>query len=173
MAGSWETVSTISEADSTDTVKPRQVSPDTPPFKYRKICFVIQETKPLPKALREGLKELKNEDLNKLAFVTTGATASFDSLVRAVLNPTFLNDLKSSGYTNLVLQHGPDYSNIVKEFNSAYPPGSNARDGILITTFDFNHGGLHKELLAAKGYANDAIEGVVISHAGKPLTIIF
>ncbi len=109
----------------------------------------------------------------KLCFVTIGATASFDSLIRAALSPEFLEALQASGYTSLVLQHGAEGSLILKDFHRTYGK-INANDwGINVYGFDFNKEGLGKEMRAAKGNPGDA-EGVVISHAGihAPLGIL-
>ena len=118
-----------------------------------------------------GPSSNKNE-LSKNAFVTVGATASFEALVRAVLNPAFLKELSLAGYTNLVVQHGDDHHDFVKTFNRTYPQGTNARHGIWIEMFDFKRGGLHEEFMKAQGEPKDSKPGVVISHAGKTLIYI-
>jgi len=101
----------------------------------------------------------------KLCFVTIGATASFNSLIRAALSPEFLEALQASGYTNLVLQHGAEGASILKEFHRAFGKINANEWGINVYGFDFNKEGLGKEMRAAKGNPGDA-EGVVISHAG-------
>ena len=101
----------------------------------------------------------------KVCFVTVGATATFDSLIRATLSPSFLAALKAADYTELLLQYGRDGQYILEEFNQAHPVGSNGRHEILIEGFDFNQDGLGREMQAAKGEDN-GVEGVVLSHAG-------
>ena len=97
----------------------------------------------------------------KLCFVTIGATASFDALIKAVLSAPFLETLKSAGYTDLLIQHGLAGEKLLTEFKS----GTNQEHGIRIRGFAFNKKGLGEEMRAAKGGKDDA-EGVVISHAG-------
>lgn len=102
----------------------------------------------------------------RTCFVTIGATARFDSLIKAALSPPFLQSLHDSGYTALVLQHGAQGSQIYNEFIDANKGGSEGRYGLDISGFDFNKRGLGVEMQAAKGRAGMA-EGVVISHAGS------
>lgn len=101
----------------------------------------------------------------KLCFVTIGATAAFDSLIKATLSPEFLQRLQESGYTDLLLQYGKDGHVILEDFQSRFGSESEEEFGIKITGFDFNKKGLGSEMRAAKG-EGDCLEGVVISHAG-------
>ena len=118
----------------------------------------------------QKLSESERE-ISKNAFVTVGATASFETLVRAVLNPAFLKQLRLAGYTNLVVQHGDDKNDVVKTFNRICPPGTNGRHGIWIEMFDFKRGGLYDEFAKAQGQDKDSKPGVIISHAGMILII--
>ena len=101
----------------------------------------------------------------KLCFVTIGATAAFDSLIKAVLSPEFLQRLHDFGYTDLLLQYGKDGHTILEDFRSRLGTKSEEDFGIQITGFDFNKKGLGSEMRAAKGEGG-RLEGVVISHAG-------
>ncbi len=101
----------------------------------------------------------------KVCFVTVGATASFDSLVKATLNPQFLESLKTHDYTDLRLQHGKDGEKVLEEFRRSKGTMGDAAQDLSISGFDFNKQGLGSEMRAAKGEGND-VEGVVISHAG-------
>ena len=101
----------------------------------------------------------------KLCFVTIGATAAFDSLIKAALSPEFLRRLQASGYTDLLLQYGKDGHMILEDFRSGFGSKSEEEFSIKITGFDFNKKGLGSEMRAAKG-EGDRLEGVVISHAG-------
>lgn len=101
----------------------------------------------------------------RTCFVTIGATARFDSLIKAVLSPPFLQSLYAFGYTALILQHGTEGAQIYHDFMTANKAGSNGRFGLDISGFDFNKRGLGAEMQAAKGRTGTA-EGVVISHAG-------
>ena len=108
----------------------------------------------------------------KLCFVTIGATAAFDSLIKAALKPEFLKRLQASGYTDLLLQYGKDGSTILEEFRSRYGSKCEEEFGITVTGFDFNKKGLGSEMRAAKG-EGDRLEGVVISHAGITYEYIY
>ena len=101
----------------------------------------------------------------KVCFVTVGATASFDSLIRASLSPPFLEALKTYHYTELRLQHGKDEQKIMEDFMGGYDTSSEEGQDLLVGGFDFNKQGLGSEMRAAKG-ESEGIEGVVISHAG-------
>lgn len=101
----------------------------------------------------------------KLCFVTIGATASFDSLIKATLSLDFLDALRTSGYTDLLLQHGTEGGSILQDFLSSSGAILDKQCGINIKGFDFNKQGLGVEMRAAKG-SDDEAEGVVISHAG-------
>ena len=104
----------------------------------------------------------------KLCFVTIGATAAFDSLIKAVLSPEFLQRLHALGYTDLRLQYGKDGHTILEDFRRRFGSKSEEEFGIQITGFDFNKKGLGSEMRAAKG-EGARLEGVVISHAGIDL----
>lgn len=108
---------------------------------------------------------LQQSEPRKLCFVTIGATAAFDSLIKAVLSPEFLQRLHAFGYTDLHLQYGKDGHTILEEFRSRLGTKCEEEFGIQITGFDFNTKGLGSEMRAAKG-EGDRLEGVVISHAG-------
>ena len=104
----------------------------------------------------------------KFCFVTIGATASFDALIKATLSTSFLDALQSSGYTDLLLQHGTGGSSILQNFYSSGASIMEKQSGITVKGFDFNKQGLGVEMRVAKGSNNEA-EGVVISHAGMSL----
>lgn len=101
----------------------------------------------------------------KVCFVTVGATASFDSLVQAVLSPHFLEALKTYDYTDLRLQYGRDGQRLLEEFWRMKYTMSESVQELSISGFDFNKQGLGSEIRAAKGEGG-GVEGVVISHAG-------
>lgn len=103
------------------------------------------------------------DEQRKLCFVTIGATAAFDSLIKAVLQPDFLQALATNGYTALRVQHGKNralYQSLVADVNWV----QEAQVGLEINGFDFNQEGLGAEM-------RDAKDGVVISHAGMALGI--
>lgn len=111
----------------------------------------------------------------KVCFVTVGATAPFDGLVRAVLSPPFLRALSRAGYTTLRVQHGKEGKlNLFQDLSTA-PETVELSNGLhmSISGFDFNTDGLDDEFQNAKGLqargSKDAVtgEGCVISHAGS------
>ena len=101
----------------------------------------------------------------KVCFVTVGATASFDSLIKATLSLPFLDTLKTHQYTELRLQHGKGGQKLLDDCIASYKTTSEGVQDLVISGFDFNRQGLGSEMRAAKGEDN-GVEGVVISHAG-------
>ena len=101
----------------------------------------------------------------KTCFITIGATATFDQLIRAALSQDFLEALQCFCYSELLLQHGSEDGAILREFNDSVTE-TKARYGLTVNGFSFNKDGLGQEMRAAKGQ-NSEDEGVVISHAGS------
>lgn len=107
----------------------------------------------------------------KRCFVTIGATASFDGLIRGVLEPSFLQALQDENYTELRIQYGKEGKRLFEDnlwsVSTESPLG---KYGLDITGFDFNKSGLRNEMLAARGAAvEDIVQGTtgsVVSHAG-------
>ncbi|KAI9824640.1 MAG: hypothetical protein M1819_000841 [Sarea resinae] len=112
---------------------------------------------------------LSPSSTSKHCFVTIGATASFDGLISAVLDPGFLQELHEADYTSLAVQYGSQAGEAqFAAFTTKYPAGSEERHGIEIRGFDFKTEGLKDEMLAARGDRREGgREGVVISHAGS------
>lgn len=109
----------------------------------------------------------------RLCFVTVGATANFNSLIRAAVSPTFLDALAHNGYTDLLLQYGKDGDKILADALPSDATHENPDDafrvvkGIRVAGFDFRKEGLGLEMLAARGSAlGFQTGGVVVSHAG-------
>ena len=107
--------------------------------------------------------------LSKKCFVTIGATAAFDSLIRAILREDFLQALQRQGYSDLEVQYGEDVSGVFKDQRDSASKIAFLRN-INITGFAFNKKGLGQEMRAAKG-GSGSNEGVVISHAGASTRI--
>lgn len=99
----------------------------------------------------------------KRCFVTIGATAPFNSLIRAVLAHGFLAALKSHGFTELRLQHGDEGAHILHEADV-----SNIKQNydIDVTGFAFKTEGLDGEMRALQ-HQDVAKEGAIVSHAGS------
>ena len=105
--------------------------------------------------------------IQKLCFVTIGATAAFDDLINATLDTRFLGTLRSAGYTNLRLQYGHGGKKILDNFLDTQRHENGVVDGIAISGFDFKSKGLTTDMSEARGDPDHGIEGVVISHAGE------
>lgn len=99
---------------------------------------------------------------SKLCFLTVGATASFSALIEAAVSPAFLTALESQGYTELSVQYGQDGKQLFEKCKAA----AQATSKVNVTGFDLDRSGLGRHMRRAKG-AKDALEGVVVSHAGK------
>ncbi|KAF7508422.1 hypothetical protein GJ744_009275 [Endocarpon pusillum] len=105
----------------------------------------------------------------KVCFVTIGATASFDKLLKAVLDDPFLEALRRAEYTELLIQYGKEEGKAIYEsFISREHDNVKRTCGINIAGFDFNTNGLGEQMRKAKGHpGNGSKEGLVISHAGS------
>ncbi|KAL2408124.1 UDP-N-acetylglucosamine transferase subunit alg13 [Exophiala dermatitidis] len=102
----------------------------------------------------------------KRCFVTIGATASFSSLIRRVLEPEFIDELQRAGYTELRVQYGDHEGEKIFQAKTKELREARALDRFEITGFGFNKAGLREEMIAVKGQSIDT-EGMVISHAGS------
>jgi len=103
--------------------------------------------------------------MGKRCFVTIGATASFNKLLAAVLQPAFLDALRAAHYTELRIQYGKEGQTIFEKLKNALPLDQGDQS-IEITGFDFKTAGLRDEMVAVKG-GDVSTEGMVISHAGQ------
>lgn len=103
--------------------------------------------------------------VQKVCFVTIGATAAFDELLRAVLDSHFFQALQALGYTSLRLQYGKNGQKILEGSGDLDKLGEASRYGIEVSGFGFNTKGLGQEMWVTKA-AEGRAEGVVISHAG-------
>jgi len=99
----------------------------------------------------------------KFCFITVGATASFDALIRAVFEPTFLQALRDLGYTNLLVQFGKDGKELFRTLAEA--AGRSGTYGLKIQGFDFTSK-MRETMRIAKGELGRK-DGVVLCHAGK------
>lgn len=119
---------------------------------------------------RQNISSTSNR---RTCFVTIGATASFAGLIRAVLTADFLRSLEKHKYTELIVQFGAggeklfaDCQNRAREEIEAVD--STTINSIKVEGFPVDTQGLDQYMSRAKG-AKDAgaVEGCVISHAGK------
>ncbi|CAI7660508.1 unnamed protein product [Penicillium pancosmium] len=100
----------------------------------------------------------------RLCLVTVGATASFERLIRQVLNEPFLAQLAKYHYTHLLVQYGKNGEKIWNEFNEKFPPGCEQLQGVTVGGFDFKPDLWRYMRMAVKEQNQDL--GIIISHAG-------
>ena len=117
-------------------------------------------------------KDAATPTSQKLCFVTIGATASFQSLIKAVLDVKFVSTLRTAGYSELRVQYGQEGKPTFEEFLSANgtagsSPSESFVEGVLVSGFDFKMDGLASDMREAKGGIGEHVEGVVVSHAGQ------
>lgn len=116
----------------------------------------------------------------KVCFVTVGATASFEKLLREVLSERFVSKLKDTGFTHLVVQYGKDGQKLWEEFilnipNPPVPgPGVDANNmpeekELLLNGFDFQEDLDDCISLVMEKPADNQVLGLMICHAGKYL----
>lgn len=109
----------------------------------------------------------------KVCFVTIGATATFNSLIKAVLSQAFLQTLAETHYTDLVVQYGAERS-IFEAFVREREYDEAVACGIDVVGFEFSPDGLGEYMLRAKGGGErDEDVGVVVSHAGMYAAALF
>ncbi|KAK6434529.1 N-acetylglucosaminyldiphosphodolichol N-acetylglucosaminyltransferase catalytic subunit alg13 [Oleoguttula sp. CCFEE 5521] len=99
----------------------------------------------------------------KIAFLTTGATATFPALIEAAVSPSFLEALAAQRYTELAVQHGADGQQLYDKLVSR---AESAGTGVKVTGFALDKTGLGRHMRRAQS-SNNAEEGVVIAHAGS------
>ncbi|KAF2096564.1 hypothetical protein NA57DRAFT_78169 [Rhizodiscina lignyota] len=102
----------------------------------------------------------ENKVSPKVCFVTIGATAAFDTLIRACFKPDFLKELSKQGYECLQVQYGRDGKILFDQLVAQVP--NKEELGLLFDGFDFDADGLTDYFVHAR-----ESEGVVISHAGS------
>ncbi|KAJ5224484.1 uncharacterized protein N7469_007987 [Penicillium citrinum] len=100
----------------------------------------------------------------RLCLVTVGATASFERLIRQVLNEQFFAQLAKYHYTHLLVQYGKDGEAIWNDFQVQFPRGCEKLHGIAVAGFDFRPNLWQYMRLATNDHNQEL--GIVISHAG-------
>ncbi len=147
-------------------------------------CSFYQSSSPSFSALKYGLGDVSvslqdmtetfttsneaSEKPSKVCFVTIGATASFDKLLKAVLDNSLLEALHKAEYTDLLIQYGKEKGKAIYDsFVSREQDRVKWTCGINIAGFDFDTNGLAEQMRKAKGDpGNGSKEGLIISHAG-------
>ncbi|KAF2223994.1 glycosyltransferase family 28 C-terminal domain-containing protein [Elsinoe ampelina] len=121
---------------------------------------------------RQTVEDNATKQIKRTCFVTIGATAAFEGLVRAVLRPDFLQALKRHHYTDLVVQFGAGGDDLFEscqaQARSVSPDvDSSTLFGIKIEGFPVDTNGLDLYMKRAKaGKDSESREGCIISHAG-------
>jgi beta-1,4-N-acetylglucosaminyltransferase len=98
----------------------------------------------------------------KTCFVTVGATASFEALIRAIYEPHFLHTLAEHGYTDLTIQCGKGGEQLC-DLLLVKAKGQGPY-GIRVVAFEFTQN-MMLEMRVAKA-EGEREEGVVLCHAG-------
>jgi hypothetical protein len=119
-------------------------------------------------ALLKGLKgqggAMQNAEeqscTRKVCLILTGATASFDELVKEALEPDVLQRFREDGFTTIVFQVGKGL-----KYYQDLPKNENGNPSL--RAFDFKKDGLTAEMMACQEKKGEAEEGLVISHAGR------
>ncbi len=107
----------------------------------------------------------------KRCFVTIGATAPFNGLIKGVLAADFIRELQRAGYTELRIQYGDHEGEAIFNARKDEMETTLEADKVDVTGFGFDRTGLSKEIAAVKGRSAET-EGMVISHAGEPPCLI-
>ncbi|QDS67885.1 hypothetical protein FKW77_008062 [Venturia effusa] len=109
---------------------------------------------------------MSTDRIEKALFTTIGATASFPSLIKAVLAPCFLRAASSHGYTKLVIQFGRGGEALFKE--SCVKAQRDGPYGLTVEGFDLTDDmmGEMRVVKASNREGRERQEGVVLCHAG-------
>lgn len=115
------------------------------------------------------------EPFGRRCFVTVGATAGFPSLLQEVLSGDFVAFLDSRGFTELVVQTGPDQDAVAPAVRALStntttygPEQRHMRSGTwpAITTFSYTRD-MVSSMLPCRSEVGERLPGVMISHAGS------
>ncbi len=103
----------------------------------------------------------------RIAFVTIGASASFQPLIAEVLSPDFIAKLRAARFTHLIVQYGPD----LRCFDAAKPApeGLNDNNSLIVTGFAYKES-LRKEMELTTAKETSVFvreKGLIVTHAGR------
>lgn len=101
--------------------------------------------------------------MEKVCFITTGATAEFRDLIEALLTPECMKLFKQESFTTLNFQCGETF----KDFEKLKVERLAAADieGLSIHAFDFKQS-LNKDMRECQAAAGVRLQGLIILHAG-------
>lgn len=119
---------------------------------------------------RKRVRAEKSSANQKHCFVTIGATATFDALIKKVLTPAFIHALIDTKFTHLRIQYGRGNSPLYNQLLEALP--TDLKNDIHIDGFDVRQDGLEADMLLARGHITregerTGPEGLVVAHAGS------
>lgn len=101
--------------------------------------------------------------MEKVCFITTGATAEFRELIEAVLTPECMKLFKQESFTTLNFQCGETFKNFEQLKLKRLQPAD--IEGLNINAFDFKQG-LTEDMRKCQAEAGVRLQGLVILHAG-------
>lgn len=101
--------------------------------------------------------------MEKVCFITTGATAEFRELIEAVLAPACMKLFKQEAFTTLNFQCGETFKDFEKLKTERLEPAD--IEGLSINAFDFKQG-LTKDMRECQAVAGVRLQGLIIMHAG-------
>jgi beta-1,4-N-acetylglucosaminyltransferase len=101
--------------------------------------------------------------MEKVCFITTGATAEFRELIEAVLTPECMKIFKQESFTILNFQCGETFKDFEKMKLERLQPVD--IEGLKINAFDFKQG-LTDDMRECQARAGIRLQGLVILHAG-------
>lgn len=101
--------------------------------------------------------------MDRNCLITVGATVGFAELTKAALDPLFWDYLRSSGFTSLRIQCGPDigWASLLLARQKDEVPS-----GLQIDIFDTSSNLMREEMTLCKAVEGKRALGIVISHAG-------
>ncbi|CZR60357.1 related to ALG13 Essential protein required for the second step of dolichyl-linked oligosaccharide synthesis [Phialocephala subalpina] len=99
--------------------------------------------------------------MERVIFITTGATAPFPELVAKALSPECLAEFEKEGFTKVYLQCG----DVLAEFQKGtyIPPQGTCR--LSVEAFDFKNS-LHDDMRLCQAKEGVRKQGLIIMHAG-------
>ncbi|KAF8864938.1 hypothetical protein BDZ45DRAFT_684484 [Acephala macrosclerotiorum] len=99
--------------------------------------------------------------MDRICFVTTGATAPFPELIAKVLSPECLAEFEKEGFTKMSIQCG----DLLTEFKAGkfIPPKGTCK--LAVEAFDFKNS-LHDDMRLCQAKEGARKHGLIIMHAG-------
>lgn len=102
--------------------------------------------------------------MEKVCFITTGATAEFRDLIEAVLTPECMQLFKKESFTTLTFQCGATLEDFERLKRERLQPAD--MEGLQITAFDFKQSLTEDMRKCQASGSYSRLQGLVILHAG-------